>query len=233
MKLRVPREMKSGEIRIADQAVAVAWPQRSLHYYWGRARAVELRIVSYNIDDADQGNDNNITATYAGLPTVLQAIGKHHIGANAQPIDVLGVEELNSTTLSNLVTALNNTYGAGTYAYDHTADPTTGGGTDGLIYNTQTVQVVSSAAVGTASTSGVPATPMRYHLRPVGYGSSADFYMYVSHYKASSGATNENRRNVEATTIRQDADTLGPRPILFIPATTILQTLVVSPLGQR
>ncbi len=121
------------------------------------ARAVELRIVSYNIDDADQGNDNNITATYAGLPTVLQAIGKHHIGANAQPIDVLGVEELNSTTLSNLVTALNNTYGAGTYAYDHTADPTTGGGTDGLIYNTETVQVVSSAAVGTASTSGAPA----------------------------------------------------------------------------
>ncbi len=34
--------------------------------------------------------------------------------------------------------------------------------------------------------------------------------MYVSHYKASSGSTNENRRNVEATTIRQDADALGP-----------------------
>src|SRR5882757_228889 len=103
---------------------------------WATSAHATLRIVSYNIDDADQGNDNNITATYAGLPTVLQAIGKHHIGANAQPIDVLGVEELNSTTLSNLVTALNNTYGAGTYAYDHTADPTTGGGTDGLIYNT-------------------------------------------------------------------------------------------------
>jgi hypothetical protein len=174
------------------------------------APATSLRIVSYNIDDADQGNDNNITQPYAGLPTVLQAIGQHHIGTNAQPIDVLGVEELNSTTLSNLVNALNNIYGVGTYAYDHTADPTTGGGTDGLIYNTQTVQVVSAAAVGTASTSGAARAPLRYQLRPIGFGSTADFYMYVSHYKASSGATNVSRRNVEATTIRQDADALGP-----------------------
>jgi energy-converting hydrogenase Eha subunit A len=174
------------------------------------AHATSLRIVSYNIDDADQGNDNNITAAYAGLPAVLQAIGQHHIGTNAQPIDVLGVEELNSTTLANLVGALNNIYGAGTYAYDHTSDPTTGGGTDGLIYNTQTVQVVSAAAVGTASTSGAARAPLRYQLRPIGFGSTADFYMYVSHYKASSGATNVSRRNIEATTIRQDADALGP-----------------------
>ena len=90
-----------------------------------------------------------------------------------------------------------------------TADPTTGGGTDGLIYNTHTVQVVSAAAIGTASTSGAARAPMRYLLQPVGYGSNADFYMYVSHYKASSGTTNMNRRNVEATEIRQDADALG------------------------
>ncbi len=105
----------------------------------GRARATSLRIVSYNIDNADQGNDNNITASYAGLPSVIQAIGQHHLGTNAQPVDVLGVEELNSTTLGNLTTALNNIYGAGTYAFDPTADPTTGGGTDGLVYNTHTV----------------------------------------------------------------------------------------------
>src|SRR5450755_4351846 len=88
------------------------------------APATSLRIVSYNIDDADQGNDNNITAAFAGLPAVLKAIGQHHIGTNAQPIDVLGVEELNSTTLPSLVSALNNIYGAGSYAYDHASDPT-------------------------------------------------------------------------------------------------------------
>ena len=135
----------------AAAMVILAWPTY--------ASAVSLRIVSYNIDDADQGNDDNITAPFAGLPAVLQAIGQHHIGTNAQPIDVLGVEELNSTTLPNLVDALNNIYGVGKYAYDLTDDPTTGGGTDGLVYNTQTVQVVSAMAVGTASTSGAARAP--------------------------------------------------------------------------
>jgi hypothetical protein len=175
------------------------------------ASAATLRIVSYNIDDFDEGNDNNITASYAGLPTVLQAIGQHHIGTNAQPIDVFGVEELNSTTLSNLVNALDSPslYGADTYAYYAINDPNTGGGQDGLIYNTHTVQVVSAAAIGTVDTSGAARAPLRYQIRPVGYGSNADFYMYVSHYKASTGSTNISRRNVEAMTIRQDADALG------------------------
>jgi hypothetical protein len=177
---------------------------------WVTHAHATLRIVSYNIDDADQGNDNNITASYAGLPSVLQAIGQHHIGTNAQPIDVLGVEELNSTTLTNLVNALNNIYGAGTYDYDRTADPSTGGGTDGLIYDTHSIQVVAAAVIGTASTSGAARAPIRYLMRPIGFATNSDFYMYVSHYKASSGSTNETRRNVEATAIRQDADALGP-----------------------
>jgi len=171
--------------------------------------AAELRIASYNIDCFDQSSDDNITASFAGLPTVLAAIGQHHIGTSAQPIDVLGAEELNSTTLPNLVAALNNIYGSGTYAYDLTDDPNTGGGTDGLLYNTHTVQVISATVIGTASTSGAARAPIRYQLRPVGFGSDADFYMYVSHYKASTGSTNQDRRNVEATEIRQDADALG------------------------
>ncbi len=185
-------------LAVASSPTPVAW-----------ASAGTLRIVSYNVDCFDQGSDNNIIASYAGLPTVLQGIGEHHIGTNAQPIDVLGVEELTTTTLTNLVNALNTIYGAGTYAFDPTTDPNTGGGPDGLIYNTHTVQVISAAAIGSASTSGAARAPMRYQIRPVGYGSDADFYMYVSHYKASSGTTNMNRRNVEATTIRQDADALG------------------------
>jgi Dockerin type I domain/PEP-CTERM motif len=184
------------------------------------AQTRTLRIVSYNIDDADQGNENNITAPFAGLPTVLQAVGQHHIGTNAQPIDVLGVEELNpttgtqngATTLGDLMTALNNIYGAGTYADYNIVDPNTGGGAgpDGLVYNTHTVQVISAAAIGSVSGSGAARAPLRYQLRPTGFGSSADFYMYVSHYKSGTGSTNEMRRNAEATEIRQDADALGP-----------------------
>src|SRR6478752_6001820 len=82
----------------------------SLYFGGVHIAPAELRIVSYNIDDADQGNDNNITASYGRLPQVLQAIGQHHLGTNVQPLDVLGAEELNPTTLPNLVTALNNLY---------------------------------------------------------------------------------------------------------------------------
>ena len=177
-----------------------------------------LRIVSYNIDDADQGNDNNITASYAGLPTVLQAIGQHHLGTNAQPIDVLGVEELNTTTLANLVTALNNIYGAGTYAFDHTTDPDTGGGHDGIIYNTQTVQIVGAkslgdgtyaGAIGAGSGGSVPRSPMRYQIRPIGYGSNSDFYMYVDHARSTSDTGTGTARYAEAQEVRNDANTLA------------------------
>jgi hypothetical protein len=124
-------------------------------------------------------------------------------------------------------------YGAGTYAYDHTADPTTDGGTDGLIYNTHAVQLVSAMAVGTASTSGAARASMRYQLRPINHGSTADFYMYVSHYKASSGSTNKNRRTVEATTIRQDADALGPSAHIIYSGATISPAQVARQPGQH
>src|ERR1039457_3379734 len=119
---------------------------------WGKT----LRVASYNIDCADQGSDNNITGSTHSVPTVIQAIGLHHLGTNAQPIDVLGVEELSSTTQANLVAQLNIIYGAGTYAFDPTTDLTTGGGTDGLIYNKHTVQVVSARTMKTGHTVLLP-----------------------------------------------------------------------------
>src|SRR3984957_20735980 len=111
------------------------------------ASARVLRIVSYNIDCADQHSDNNITGSAHSLPTVVEAIGLHHLGTNAQPMDVMSCEELNSTSLANFCVQLNLLYGAGTYAFDTTADPNTGGGPDGLIYRTNTVQVVSARAL--------------------------------------------------------------------------------------
>jgi hypothetical protein len=187
---------------------------------WGKT----LRVVSYNIDCADQGSDNNITGPTHSLPTVVQAIGLHHLGTNAQPVDVLGLEELRSTTLSNVVMQLTNIYGAGTYAFDPTADPNTGGGPDGLIYNTHTVQVVSARALPTGQTvllqangtyttahspgggvNGITRAPMVYQLRPVGYGSSDDFYIYVSHARSTSDDSVGDARYAEAQAVRSDA----------------------------
>jgi hypothetical protein len=187
-------------------------------------RGTTLRIASYNIDCADQGSDNNITGATHSLPTVVQAIGLHHIGTNAQPIDVMSVEELTSTTLSNLVVQLTNTYGAGSYAFDHTVDTNTGGGPDGLIYNTHTVQVISARCLRDGQTvllqsngsyvaanspgggiNGVTRSPMCYQLRPVGFGSNADFYMYVSHARSTSDDAVGDARYAEAQEVRSDA----------------------------
>lgn len=183
-----------------------------------------LRIVSYNIDCSDQSSDNNITGATHSLPTVIQAIGLHHIGTNAQPVDVLGVEELQTTTLANFVAQLNAIYGPGAYAFDPTTDPNTGGGPDGLIYRTNTVQVVSARAMKTGQivllqangtytsahspgggVNGVTRAPMVYQLRPVGSGSNADFYMYVSHARSTSDDSVGDARYAEAQAVRSDA----------------------------
>ncbi len=187
-------------------------------------RATMLRIVSYNIDCADQGSDNNITGATHSLPVVVQAIGLHHLGTNAQPVDAMSCEELTSTTLANFVTQLNSIYGAGTYAFDSTADPNTGGGPDGLIYRTNTVRVVSARALKTGQTvllqsngtytaahspgggvNGITRAPMVYQLRPVGYGSNADFYLYVSHARSTSDDSVGDARYAEAQAVRSDA----------------------------
>jgi hypothetical protein len=189
-----------------------------------------LRIVSYNIDSQDQSSDNNINqstgSTAFSIPTVIQAIGNHHIGTNAQPVDVLGLEEMLTsttggvnTTLKDLSTQLNNIYGAGIYSFN-TANPTQ---SEGLIYNTKTVQIVSvralrtgtnvllqsngiyTAAHDTVGAINVPRAPMLYQLRPVGLASSADFYMYVSHAIDGSDNAVGAGRYAEAQEVRSDA----------------------------
>jgi hypothetical protein len=131
-------------------------------------------------------------------------------------VDVLGVEELKASTLRNFTNQLNLIYGAGTYAFDPTADLTTGGGTDGLIYNTHTVQVIASrtlktgqkvflqsngvyvaAAASSPSTyasNGITRAPMLYQIRPVGFGTNYDFFIYVSHARAGDNAVGESSR---------------------------------------
>ncbi|MBS0191098.1 MAG: hypothetical protein U0573_14815 [Phycisphaerales bacterium] len=176
-----------------------------------------IRVVTYNTRISGDG----AIAPAAGFDTLIQAIGNHTMAGNAQPVDVLALQELdgdsflpneNSASLPIIVSQLNALYGPGVYAADKVKDPTTGGtggGPNGLVYNTQTVTVLEAKIVGAASGSGAPRAPMRYKIRPVGYGPEADFYIYVSHYKASSDSTSKSRRNVESQTIRADADALG------------------------
>lgn len=181
-------------------------------------------MVSYNIDCADQSSDVNITGPAHSLPTVIEGITLHHLGTNAQMIDTLNVEELQSTTLSNFTVALTNIYGYGAYTYDKTVDTNTGGGPDGLIYNTQTIQVISGRCLRTGETvllqsngtyvsahspgggnNGVARGPLCYRLRPTGYGTNNDFYMYISHARSTSDDSQGDARYAEAQELRSDA----------------------------
>jgi autotransporter-associated beta strand protein len=191
------------------------------------AFAASLRIVTYNVDDDTGGGGTDARTDMTKLGAILQGVGNHHLDGSAQPIDVLAVEELHydnpgiSSTLSAIVNQLNGIYGAGTYAYDSyvgdTSGNLTGNGPNGLIYNTHTVQDLGAfgltkqadGSTPLVSGSGAPRQPVRYELRPLGYASNADFYLYVSHYKASSGTENKGRRTIEADAIRADADALG------------------------
>lgn len=197
--------------------------------------AAQLRVVTYN------------TANTSGTPrdsvsTVLEALGDQAKAGFARPIDILTMQEQAdlTTTTAAYVTLLNDLYGAGTYASGTLEGATDGGGRPAVVYNTQSVQLVSELEVNTPDGSGAARATLRYQFRPAGYTSSADFYLYSSHFKASSGSSNEARRDVEANDIRANADALGNGQSiiyagdlnLYDPDEAAFQTLVASGNGQ-
>jgi hypothetical protein len=183
--------------------------------------ATTLLIGTWNVDIADTSGANRNPAAFQ---TVLAAMGQEDTYANPQPPDILTVTEVrsNANTGSDddtewLTEQMNAVYGPGSYAHDTFDAASTGGGTEGVIYNTHTALLLQVNAVGTASSSGGPRQEYRYRFRPAGDpDGSADFYVYVGHYKSGPTTTDQNRRNVEAQQVRADADALGAGvPILY------------------
>jgi len=173
----------------------------------GTAHA-QLRIVQYNVNNSDPEQ----TGPRTGMNTVLSAINASARGGFARPIDLLVLEEANSvsTTGAAYATLLNTITGGTSYARSTVDGSTTGSGRPIAVYNSASLQLIGEARIGSISgTASQPRQTMRYQFRPVGYDSSADFYVYASHFKASSGGANEAERNIEATTIRTNADALG------------------------
>ncbi|MDB5327687.1 MAG: Endonuclease/Exonuclease/phosphatase family protein [Phycisphaerales bacterium] len=191
-----------------------------------------LRIATYNVAaDTDRNNDGTLNVADSDFVVpktvaAIQAMAGRSLAGNAQPLDVLSLQELydssttttpiTSATLTSIVNSLNTIYGAGTYAYDPLVGDTTGQGTlltgngpNGLIYNTKTVAVLASSRIGTPSGSGIARTPMRYTLQALNTTGANTFYLYNQHAKASSGTANTDRRNYEADAVRADADALG------------------------
>jgi endonuclease/exonuclease/phosphatase family metal-dependent hydrolase len=163
-----------------------------------------FRVAEYNIA-------SSMSSPASGLNTILQGIGNEHVDGMTQPIDLLALQEVESqaTTSQAIVNLMNGLYGVGVYQRGSLDGGTSGSGTQGIVYNHLTLELLSETAVGTVSSSGLARQVLRYKMQPVGYGSSSDFYVYVSHYKANNTTTDEGRRLAEATAIRADADALG------------------------
>lgn len=161
-----------------------------------------LRMVSYNITAS--GN-----APRTGLSTVLQAIGSEVVAGSARPIDLLFLQEVVASSTTAVATLMNNTYSTVAYATGALVGASTGAGTQGVVYNSQTVTLVGEALVGTANTSGQPRQTVRHQFRPIGTSGTSDFYVYNGHWKSANDSASEARRLVEAQAIRADADALG------------------------
>ncbi len=173
--------------------------------------SAQMRIVSYNTPPDGSGLPRS------GLDTVLQAIGSESVNGIAKPIDVLLLQEQASpsVTTSALVDLLNGIYGSNIYAQGTVSGgPVWSNLRQGLVYNTQTITLLSEQAFGqTSGTSAQPRQTLRYALRPAGYGDNATFYAYNSHYKAGDEVDNNGnvglQRLSEAQAIRSNVDALG------------------------
>ncbi|WP_148072725.1 hypothetical protein [Bythopirellula goksoeyrii] len=171
----------------------------------------QLRMVTYNTLTG-QAFGGQQTARLPYSSTILEAIGLENVGGISKPIDVLILQEQFSMELStqSFVDVLNSIYGAGTYARSTINGAVSsfngGGGRPGLVYNTQSVQLIDELAFGTVGTGDLqPRASLRYQLRPVGYDASADFYVYNNHYRSD----NPTSRLIEATSVRNNSDALG------------------------
>jgi endonuclease/exonuclease/phosphatase family metal-dependent hydrolase len=170
-----------------------------------------LRIVDWNIED----DINGATTPRAGFNTVLQGMGNELIAGDAQPIDVMTLEETtsNTTTVQPILSMLNGDYAGANYqmsSYQATQSGSnaSGNGPNALVYNANTVTLLASVGVGTptGSGNGEYRQVVRYELEPI--GGSTPFYVYVSHMKSGTTSSDAIARGEEATLIRNNEATL-------------------------
>jgi hypothetical protein len=195
----------------------------------------QLRIVTYNTDgEAFISTSTTGNGPTDRIDTVLKAIGQetgnngkvggtYLVDGIAKPIDVLLLQEQAlpgsgagannpSPTTQSILSLLNTAYaGQGvTYSMSNRTGTSDGAGSQTLIYRNETVQLIGDTAF---SYLGQDRQTTRFQLRPVGYTSAADFYVYNSHYKAdldsSPPGTNATKRYDEADAIRVNSDALG------------------------
>lgn len=159
-----------------------------------------IRIVTYNMYS---GSGNYAPSYLDEKINVLLHIGEYPYNGIDRPFDILIAQELMDNHVienyivngSGSVLGLNDYYGSGVYAYDTGSVVGDGYNENGMIYNTQTVQLIERANFRAPN---APRDTLRYRFRIIGYGPESDIYIYNSHMKAYDDETSKQKRSSEA-----------------------------------
>ncbi|QDT00848.1 PEP-CTERM sorting domain-containing protein [Adhaeretor mobilis] len=162
----------------------------------------QLRVVNYNTLDKPI---DSLEGTL--FSTIFTAIGNKSINGIAKRVDLLALQEQRglsgTSTAQEMANLLNTEYGVSSYEASLYAF-----GTDrvGIVYDSSTVELINTTNVF----AGGPRPTFRGQFRPVGYtDSSADLYLYSSHFKAGSSGSDISTRTTEGLRVSNDAAALG------------------------
>ncbi len=167
--------------------------------------ALTVRIGDWNV--ANLPNTNKETNR---LKTVLNYIGTFAPAGSAQALDILALQETDTTSIATTATAANSVYGVSSYTYA-ASSPDGAGDRTGFVYNSATVSLTSSVELSDGLTHNI----LRGRFRPVGTSGSYDFDLYSVHLKSGDTTADEQTRVSEAQQLRADADALGSANVIF------------------
>lgn len=160
-----------------------------------------MRIVTYN-------TLNGPTPTNAPIfRAVFEAIGSSEVNGIAKRPDIVSLQEqsfVSTNTTANLALLLNDVYPGSNYVAVQPGQ--TGSDRLGFVYDASTVELQGSVAI--VDSMGVR-PHLRAHFRPIGYTTGqANFYVYNSHLKAGDTPNDRMTREIEAASLRGDANAL-------------------------
>ena len=171
---------------------------------WVASASAQVRVMHFNIAGY-QGDD-------AAIKAVLAAMHADNKMGWAQPVDIFLFNEVTTTALPKILSAVNaatpvgTTYAQGTYT--SASGETSASGAQAMFYRSDTLTEITSGHADIFT--GASRYCDRWQMQLKGYTSVlSKFYVYGAHLKASTGSSNEELRRTGMVAIRANADALG------------------------
>lgn len=163
--------------------------------------SAQLRVVNWN---TATGSSTALSQRGTYFDKVFEFMALENVNGIVRRPDVLVLQEQRisggqNTSAQAFAARLNALYGVSTYqAWTHVPFASDGLPV-GFVYDSAAVTVQAQASF---KASGITRDTGRISLRPVGYDSDSDIFIYNSHFKASTGSSNEDKRAAQAITNR-------------------------------